>query len=111
METPIYDEKKIEIKCVRWLRDKFNIDAKVLSMKPLTREEIDTSLGLLGIKFDFKTHDGRIGDSVVFFKLEEIHGSEIYKYADKQLKLKDEDSNKSFPSRLLDEQVEVGITY
>jgi hypothetical protein len=108
MEKPIDDWEKIEIKCIQWLKDKFEIDAEIVSMKPQNQEEVDSNLGLLGIKFDFKTKEGQIGDSVAFFKLEEIDCPEIYKYTDRQLRMEGENANQSSPSNLLDERIGVG---
>jgi len=58
--------------CSRWLLKNFDLDVKIEDLEVLDAEEIDKTLGLVGIKFSFSNGTELMGDSVAFLPVEEI---------------------------------------
>ncbi len=63
--------------CSRWLLKKFDLEVEIEDLEVLDPEEIDKTLGLIGIKFSFSTGTELMGDSVAFLPAEEIE-SKMY---------------------------------
>ncbi len=58
--------------CSRWLLENFNIATEIEDPEVLEREEIDTTLGLIGIRFSFSSGDGLVGESVAYVDVEAV---------------------------------------
>jgi hypothetical protein len=57
--------------CARWLEENFKIISSIDRVKVLPQKEIDKSLGLVGIEFEFKSGDSE-GNAVAFFDVDEV---------------------------------------
>lgn len=60
-------------RCIDWLEKNFGLEASIDSVKIIKSTEIDILLNQVGIEFTFTTHDGTKGDSVAFFKQDDLN--------------------------------------
>jgi hypothetical protein len=63
---------RIEAMCEEWLERNFRIAPKIECLNILPQKEIDKSLGLVGVEFEFTYENNIEGNSTAFFEFDEI---------------------------------------
>jgi hypothetical protein len=65
--------KRVHLKtlCSRWLEDNFKIDSNIEHVNVLPQKEIDKTLGLIGVAFDFTLGNSE-GNAIAFFDADEV---------------------------------------
>ena len=59
-------KRNLGVHCNNWLKENFKIDGIIEKIKILDQEEIDKTLNLVCVQFNFVCSDGMEGESVAF---------------------------------------------
>jgi len=92
-------KRNLGVHCMNWLKENFKIDGIIKKIKILDEEEIDKTLNLVCLQFNFVCSDGMEGESVAFLEKNLVQPIPLSNYISHEYKLNN-DSHRSVDQSL-----------